>query len=104
MAKREKDLEEYLTANQDKVCGVTTMQPSYTYILGNGSIQLERLAEGMQARGRRVEYHNMGTLFPEARADRTPYFIDAAHLSDAGNEILGKFYAERILGVSAADR
>ena len=66
--------------------------------------ELERLAEDMRARGRRVEYQNTGTLFPDAREERMPYFIDPVHLSDAGNDVLGRFYAERILAARAADR
>ena len=104
MAKRERDLETYLTAHENEACGVSTYQPSFTYIFVNGAIQLERLAEDMRARGRSVEYHNTGTLFPETRPERMSYFIDPAHLSDAGNDVLGRFYAERILGVSATDR
>src|SRR5262245_58876776 len=101
MAKRERDLETYLTYHQDQPCGVRTSQPSFTYIFGNGAVQLERLAEEMQAHGRRVEYHNTGTLFPDPRPERMPYFIDPAHISDAGNDVLGKFYAERILAAGA---
>src|SRR5713226_9662749 len=55
------------------------------------------IAEDLQARGRKVEYHNTGILFPEARPDRMPYFIDPVHVSDKGNDVLGRFYAERIL-------
>jgi hypothetical protein len=104
MAKREQDLEFYLKHHENEPCSVKTMQPSYTYIFVNGAIQLERLVEDLRSRGRTVEYHNMGTLLPEEREQRMPYFIDPAHLSDAGNDLLGRFYAERILAARTADR
>jgi hypothetical protein len=104
VVKREQDLETYLAHFENEPCGVKTMQPSSTYIFSNGAFQLERLAEGLGASGRRVEYHNTGTLFPETRTARMPYFIDPAHLSDQGSDLLGKFYAERILAASAAGR
>jgi hypothetical protein len=100
-AKREQALEEYLTHYENEPCGVKAQSPSLTYIFGNGAIQLERLADEMRTRGRNVEYHNTGTLFPEARPERMPYFIDVVHLTDKGNDVLGKFYAERILSRDA---
>lgn len=102
--RREKGLEEYLTYYQDQPCGVRTAQPSFSYIFGNGAIQLERLADDMRARGRRVEYHNTGRLFPDSRSDRMPYFIDAVHISDKGNDVLGRFYAEGIIASDARKR
>src|SRR5207247_1817814 len=51
-----------------------------------------------------VEYHNIGTLFPNEREKRIPYFITGAHLSDEGMDIIGKFYAERILRSDATHR
>jgi hypothetical protein len=83
------------------MCGQRTAQASFTYILGNGAVQLEQLADEATARGRLVEYYNIGTLFPDPRPERMPYFIDAPHLSDKGMDVIGKFYAEKIL---AADR
>ena len=72
-----------------------------TYIFGNGAVQLEQLADEEAARGRVVEYYNIGTLFPDPRPERMPYFIDPPHLTDKGMDVIGKFYAEKIL---AADR
>ena len=99
--KRTKDLEGYLTQYENEMCGQDTAQPANTYIFDNGALQLEQLADEEAARGRVVEYYNIGTLFPDPRPERMPYFIDAPHLTDKGMDVIGKFYAEKIL---AADR
>src|SRR5262249_38576532 len=104
IAKREHDLEHYLKQHENEWCGAKTQHPSSTYILGNGAIGLERIADEMRARGRKVEYHNTGMLFPDLRADRMPFFIDPVHLSDRGSDVLGEFYAQRILATMEADR
>jgi hypothetical protein len=74
---------------------------SFTYIFGNGAVRVERLAEEARARGRKVEYHNLGLVFENEREKRIPYFQDGAHLNDKGNDAVGKFYAERILASDA---
>ena len=56
-----------------------------------------KLVDEEAARGRSVEYYNIGTLFPVPRSDRMPYFIDPVHLTDKGMDVIGKFYAEKIL-------
>jgi hypothetical protein len=100
--KRIKDLEGYLTQYENEMCGQGTAHPANTYILDNGAIQLERLVDEQAARGRAVEYYHIGTLFPDdSREARMPFFSDAVHLSDKGMDVIGKFYAEKIL---AADR
>jgi hypothetical protein len=93
---RERELEEFLTAHQDEVCG-KRWGVAFNYVYVNGAIRLERLAQKETARGHHVEYQNAGLLFPKERAERVPYFIDTPHLSDKGMDVLGKFYAERIL-------
>ncbi len=99
--KRTASLEGYLTQHENEMCGQSTGQASFTYIFGNGAVQLEQLAEEETALGRLVEYYNIGALFPDPRPERMPYFIDAPHLTDKGMDLIGKFYAEKIL---AADR
>jgi hypothetical protein len=95
--RRTVSLEGYLTEHENEMCGQRTAQSSFTYIFGNGAIQLEQLADEEAARGRLVEYYNIGTLFPDPRPERMPYFIDPPHLSDKGMDVIGKFYAEKIL-------
>jgi hypothetical protein len=99
--KRSAELETYLTQHENENCGQSTGHPAKTYILGNGAIQLEQLVDQEAAGGRVVEYYNIGTLFPDPRPERMPYFVDTPHLSDKGMDVIGKFYAEKIL---AADR
>jgi hypothetical protein len=95
--KRTVELEGYLTQYENEMCGQATAKPGNTYIFGNGAVQLERLANEEAARGRVVEYFNIGTLFPDSRSERMPYFIDPPHLTDKGMDVIGKFYAEKIL-------
>jgi hypothetical protein len=97
MAKREEALEIYLKANEDTICNTETYIPSFTYVFVKGAFELEKLAAQERATGRFVEYHNIGRIFPDGRADRIKYFIDAPHLSDNGAREIGKFYATRIL-------
>jgi hypothetical protein len=99
--KRTKALEDYLTQHENRMCGQGTAQPANTYIFGNGAVQLEQLVDEAAAHGRLVQYYNIGTLFPDLRPERMPYFIDPPHLTDKGMDVIGKFYAEKIL---ATDR
>jgi hypothetical protein len=96
--KRTADLEAYLTQYENEKCSQGTAHPANTYILDNGALQLERLVDEEATRGRLVLYYNIGTLFPDdSRTVRMPYFIDAPHLTDKGMDVIGKFYAEKIL-------
>lgn len=97
MEKREADLETYLKHHENEPCGIKAYQPSFTYIFVNGAIRMERWAAAQAQAGRTVEYHNLGTILPDAREDRKPYFIDPVHLSDQGQDVIGRFFAEKIL-------
>jgi hypothetical protein len=100
--KRIREVDLYLAANEDKWCNTETYQPSFVYVYVKGALELERLAEQASAQGRLVEYHNIGRLFPNDRAERMPFFIDPAHLSEKGADVVGRFYAERILAADNA--
>ena len=104
MTRRERELETYLTAHENEWCGQNSYPPSFTYVFVNGAIRLERLAEDVRAGNRKVEYYNMGTLFPNEPTQRVPNFIDSMHLADLGSDALGEFYAKRILAAGAAGR
>jgi hypothetical protein len=95
--RRTKDLEGYLTQHENEMCGQVTAKPANTYIFGNSAVQLEQLVDEAAARGRLAAYYNIGTLFPDPRPERMPYFIDPVHLTDKGMDVIGKFYAEKIL-------
>jgi hypothetical protein len=97
--RRMNELDQHLAANEDKLCNTQTYQPSFVYIFVKGALELERLVEDAAAQGRRVEYHNLGRLFPDEVAERLPFFMDSAHLTERGAEIVGRFYAERVLAV-----
>ena len=105
MAERSASLEGYLEAHKDLFCGVKTYQPAYTYSLVTGAFELEKLAKRLREdSGRFVGYVNTGSLLPNDREKRMPYFIDSAHLTDEGMDLLGKYYAERILGVDGGPK
>ena len=95
--RRTTELEGYLTQYENEMCGQATAQPANTYIYGNSAVQSQQLADEEAARGRLVEYYNIGTLFPDPRSERMPFFIDPPHLTDKGMDVIGKFYAEKIL-------
>jgi hypothetical protein len=97
-AKREAEVEQYLTQYQDQWCSQETRHPAYVYVLVNGAIRLQRLVQDEAKRGRNVQYANIGLLFPKERPDRLPLFIDSAHMNDEGYDLVGHYYAEKILG------
>jgi hypothetical protein len=72
-------------------------QALFIFIFRNGAVQLDQLADEQAARGRAVEYYNIGTLFPDPRTKRMPYFNVATNLSDSGRDVIRIFYAEKIL-------
>jgi hypothetical protein len=104
MAKHDSALEVYLSATQDKLCNTETYIPAFTYVYVKGAFEFEKLAAAKRAEGRFVEYHNTGRLFPDGRDARMKYFIDAAHLGDKGANIVGKFFASRIMAADKAAR
>jgi lysophospholipase L1-like esterase len=104
MAARDAALEAYLTYHQNEMCNAENMQPGFTYIFGEGAIQLERWVDKERQAGRDVTYYNVGAILPNDRADRIPYFIDPVHLSDKGADALGDFYAEKILDADTDGR
>jgi len=104
MAARDAALEGYLSHYQDQMCTFAGQQPSFTYIFVESAIQLERLVDKERGAGRDVSYYNIGTLLPDARSDRMPYFIDPAHLTDKGADTIGRFYAEKILAADNGRR
>ena len=97
MDKRIRDVEIFLAAHADETCNTINYTPSFVYVYVKGALLLERMAEQMRTEGRFVEYHNTGRLFPNQRDQRMPHFVDAAHLSDKGADVIGRFFAERIL-------
>jgi hypothetical protein len=97
-AKREADVEQYLTQYQDQWCSQETRHPSFTYVLVNGAIRLQRLVQNEAKRGRNVQYANIGLLLPKERPDRLPLFVDSAHMNDAGYDVVAHYYAQKILG------
>jgi hypothetical protein len=103
LQQRIREVDAYLAAHADETCGAQTYQPSFVYLFVKGALELELLAERMRERGRAVDSYNIGRLFPNARAERTPFFIDGAHISDKGADIIGKYYAERILAAGETD-
>jgi hypothetical protein len=90
-------LEKYLGQNEDIPCDLSHNQISQTYIFVNGALELERLVDSQQKLGRQVQYFNIGAELPSDREARKPFFIDSAHMSDKGMDVVGHFYAEKIL-------
>jgi hypothetical protein len=102
VARRAHDLDVYLDAYANEDCGTKTYDPAQTYVFVKGAFELEDLVNRAHSDGRAVEYYNTGRLFPDARTERTPYFVNPSHLSDKGDDVIGKFYADRILAADAA--
>jgi hypothetical protein len=90
-------LDKYLNQYEHQPCGQARIQVSHTFIFVNGAIELERLVDDERKLGRRAQYFNIGTLLPNDCTARMPFFIDSAHLSDNGMDVIGRFYADKIL-------
>jgi hypothetical protein len=103
LEQRMREVDAHLAAHADETCTTESYQPSFVYIYVNGALALELLAEKMRKQGRAVDYFNTGRLFPNTREERTPYFIDPAHLSDKGADVIGRYYAGWILAREASD-
>jgi hypothetical protein len=54
--------------------------------------------------GREVHYVNPNVLFPNLAIYRKDYFIDPAHLNDAGVDAFARLYAEIILASDLPDQ
>jgi hypothetical protein len=102
MVRREQEVEQNLTAHENESCNLKSVGPAQIYVNSKGAFDLERMAAAYRKRGRYVEYQNIGKLLPEERQDRIPYFIDPDHLSDKGADLIGRFYAQRILAADSA--
>jgi hypothetical protein len=96
-AARSEQLEQELKQYENEGCSQKLMWPTLYYLFTNGAFAQERAADNARGAGRRVEYVNAGSLLPNAPGERVRYFIDGVHLTDAGNDVIGKYYAERIL-------
>lgn len=83
---------------KDQRCGTELTGKNFGYFLVRIAIGTERLAKAMSQEQRRtVLYENMGRFFENDFEARKPYFIDPAHLTEKGMEILARKYAEKIL-------
>jgi hypothetical protein len=103
LEQRIREVDAHLTAHADETCSTETYLPSFVYLYVKGALELELLAERMRKQGRHVDYANTGQLFPNAREQRIPFFIDPAHLSDEGADVIGRYYADRILAAEQSD-
>jgi lysophospholipase L1-like esterase len=92
-----RQLEDGLKQYENQLCGQKLMQPTLLYLFIKGAFGQERIAEEAKTANRRVEYYNAGVLLPDERSERVRYFIDGVHLTDEAANVIGKFYAERIL-------
>lgn len=73
-------------------------RPSHAYFLAESAMALRTMAADARTSGwRDVEYANTVSLFPLDADQRQQYFIDLVHLNDRGQDLLGKFYARKIL-------
>ena len=90
-------LEKIKQMNSDKPCGLKMYQNSgLFYFYRKSDIELQKLISKYKNK-KNVEYYNMNYIFPSESKDRDAFFIDEAHLNDGGQELLGKFYAQKIL-------
>jgi hypothetical protein len=82
---------------KDRPCGIQTFYDGgLAYFATRAEQGLKRLAKEYGA-GKYVSYVNMNDFLPLSHDARKNFLIDNMHLNDAGNRIVGEFYAARIL-------
>jgi hypothetical protein len=97
------ELDRYMRANGEAACSSNLSSYLLGYFSARSALRLKELAEAAQAKdnSRKIMYFNTESVFPLDAKLREPYFIDNAHMSDAGQDRMGEFFAEIIL---AAER
>lgn len=74
------------------------IQDCLNYFLSKSALALEQLVNNYQKDNKRdAQYCNIESMLPAAYEERQPFFIDSCHLSDKGQELAGRFYANLIL-------
>ena len=93
-------LRAWLDQHRDTPCKVNgpLLYHGVTAFMGLTGMELDRLARGWASDGwRDVAYLSGEEALPESPEERAPFFIDNCHLSDRGQDALGRLYAEHIL-------
>jgi lysophospholipase L1-like esterase len=98
-------LAEIAASAKDKGCGLEQFgSNARRWFMPSASLRLETLAEQYRTTGRSVQYLNTGALFPNLTVNREDYFIDPAHLNDAGMDVIARVYAGMILATDLPER
>ena len=97
------ELDQFMTRSNGLPCNSTITSQAGSYFMARSSLRLMDLVEHERAANpsRIVLYYNAEPALPLEMKKRDPYFLDAAHMSDRGQDRVGAFYADAIL---SADR
>jgi hypothetical protein len=93
------ELDRYMSQNKDTDCSSKLASAMLGYFSARSALAMRELAATAQAadKSRRVMYYNTEAAFPFDAKLRAPYFIDNPHMSDAGQDRIGEFFAKVIL-------
>lgn len=86
------------TTNQGVKLTTPVTQASFNYFLPKSALALEQLISNCQkSKKRDAQYCNTELALPASFDERKPYFLDYCHMTDQGQDCLGRFYADQIL-------
>lgn len=94
-----KALDKYMAEHCGDSCKSTISGQLLGYFMGRSALELKELAKATQAAdpSRNIIYINTECSIPGENSARMRYFVDNAHLSDAGQDRVGELFAEIIL-------
>ena len=93
------DLDRFIQANKNTPCTSQIAPQALGYFSGRSALALNDFVKSTQTneRSRRIMYMNTEAVFPYDPKLRAEFFIDNAHMSDAGQDRVGEFFANAIL-------
>lgn len=97
------DLDRYMNEHSNDACRSQIASQLLGYFMARSALRLTELATEAQATdaSRQIIYRNTEAALPLSLKLRERYFIDNAHMSDLGQDLIAEFFAENIL---AAER
>jgi hypothetical protein len=99
-----KQLDGIRETSKGRECGLDMWNNARDWFMPTSALRLEAVANQYAGAGREVHYVNTGALFPNHTNARNNFFIDPAHLNDAGADVVARLYAETILASDLPDR
>ena len=101
-----RETQDYMEKNRYKPCSPALSSQTLAYMLNKAQLELPGLTDELDERSknRRVVFTNAEWAMPIEIEKRQKYFVDNAHMSDIGQEIIGQFLANHILATDRGEK